>query len=97
VGNGPGASTRFGSILKLDGVNVRGSGTLAQAPTNNDHQYALSNYIIFPYVAGQVLSLQAIINSSGNTTIGLVAPTGGDWDDFVEAAATMTLTRISDL
>lgn len=97
VGNAGGGDTRFGSILRLDNVNIPGSGTLAKAPTDNSHQYALSNYILFPYTAGQVLTLLAIIENSSNTSIGLVAPVANDWATFVEAAATMTITRLSDL
>ncbi len=98
-GNISSAFSTFGSILLLDSIIVHGSGTLAKAPFTSNHQYALSNYIIFRYMANQKLQLNVIANmvgagSTNATTIGITNPFGGQFD---EAPATITITRITDL
>ncbi len=53
-----GNSMRAGAALLLDGLEVPGSGTAAQSPYSNNHQYSISNTVLVEYTAGQKLALQ---------------------------------------
>jgi hypothetical protein len=90
-----GTPRKFGSALLLNGVQVTASGTLAEAPTNDDHAYCLTNYIEFSYIANQQLSLVVISQSTTSFQVGVVKPAGGDWANFTECTASMTITQLA--
>ncbi len=49
---------RAAAALILDDLEVPGSGSAAESPYSNNHQYSVSNTILVMYTAGQKLSLQ---------------------------------------
>lgn len=92
-----GSNDTFASLLLLNGVQIGGSGTLALAPADGDHQYALSAPITFFYIANQDLSLAVISDTNPPmTTIGRAAPLTNDWASFTEATVSMNITKIAD-
>lgn len=93
-GSGPGDNT-FGSLLLLNGAQIPASGTLARGPTDSNHVYCLTNFIIFDYTAGDILTLAIITDLlPAGISVGIAKPAGGSWGSFTEATASMTITQI---
>jgi len=86
----------FSSFLLLNGSQITASGTLATAPADAKHQYSLANYILFQYTAGDILSIGVISDTDPpSTSVGSAKPAGGDWTNFTQATAVMTITQIA--
>ncbi len=71
-GTATGNTMRGAAALILDGLQVPGSGSAAESPYGNNHQYSISNTVLVKYTAGQKLGLQwwaGVYNGTGNNTL----------------------------
>ncbi len=71
-GTANGNTMRGAAALVLDGLQVPGSGSAAESPYGNNHQYSISNTVLVKYTAGQKLGLQwwaGVYNGTGNNTL----------------------------
>jgi len=108
--SGPDTSMRAAAALIINGAEVTGSGTSAQAPDTN-HQYSISNTVLVQYTVGDQLGVQWwAANYTGTTITNATAlsvgpnPSGAEtpWIDatldpsgaFTEATAAVVITRI---
>lgn len=101
-------TTRAAAALVLDGVQIQGSGSTAQAPEGN-HMYSISNTVLVNYAPMQKLSLQwwaraysGTTPQPGNITLGpnqdpfITGTLLPNNNPYTEAVASLVITRIVD-
>jgi hypothetical protein len=82
-------------FLTANNIQIPGSGTLVEDPESN-HQYVVTNTIIFYYIANTPIALKILINVPGiGTSIGSTPKSNlGDWASFTETTANIVITGL---